>query len=340
MKKANSVEELIAGCPVNEVIGDNLIRAYSIINSPKYHSIVCSVSGGSDSDDMLDIVWKCDKDNKVVYVWFDTGLEYQATKEHLNYLEEKYGITIHPYKAIKPIPVSCKEYGEPFLSKRVSNFIHRLQLHDFQWEDEDFDTLYKKYPRCKSALEWWCNTKKSARMGISWNKWLKEFMMAYPPDFAISDRCCEYAKKKVGHNIVDKGIPGYDKFDLLIIGIRRSEGGARGAAYKSCFDEEVGGCDNYRPLFWYKDSDKKDYEMAYGVIHSKCYTEYGLKRTGCAGCPFGRDFEKELEIIKEHEPKLYVAVNNIFSNSYAYTRKYREFCKEMNEKQGEKNAGE
>lgn len=229
MKKANSIEELIADCPVNDVIGDNLIRAYSIINSPKYHSIVCSVSGGSDSDDMLDIVWRCDKDNKVVYVWFDTGLEYQATKEHLTYLEEKYGIEIYPYKAIKPIPLSCKEYGEPFLSKRASNFIHRLQLHDFQWEDEDFDTLYKKYPRCKSALEWWCNTKKSARMGISWNKWLKEFIMAYPPDFAISDRCCEYAKKKVGHNIVDKGIPGYDKFDLLIIGIRRSEGGEREA---------------------------------------------------------------------------------------------------------------
>ena len=36
---------------------------------------------------MLDIVWRCDKDNKVDYVWFDTGLEYQATKDHLKYLE-------------------------------------------------------------------------------------------------------------------------------------------------------------------------------------------------------------------------------------------------------------
>lgn len=65
---------------------------------------------------------------------------------------------------------------------------------------------------------------------------------------------------------------------------------------------------------------------------SKCYTEYGLKRTGCAGCPFGRDFEYELEVIQKYEPKLYKAVNNIFGDSYEYTRKYREFVKKMNKK--------
>ena len=50
----------------------------------------------------------------------------------------------------------------------------------------------------------------------------------------------------------------------------------------------------------------------------------------CAGCPFGRDFEFELEVIEKYEPKLYRAVNNIFGDSYAYTRKYREFCKLKN----------
>ena len=61
--------------------------------------------------------------------------------------------------------------------------------------------------------------------------------------------------------------------------------------------------------------------------NSRCYTEYGLKRTGCAGCPFGKDFEFELEVIQKYEPKLYKAVNNIFGDSYEYTRKYREFYK-------------
>ena len=324
--KAQSLDELLKTCPKNQIIGDNLVRAWSKINNPKYKKIVCSISGGSDSDVMLDIVWRCDKDNKVEYVWFDTGLEYQATKDHLKYLENKYGIKIIPYKAIKPIPSTCKQYGQPFLSKQVSEMIRRLQSHNFMFEDKSFEELYKEYPRCKSALEWWCNTKPSKAHNINQNKWLKEFLIENPPTFQISNVCCKYAKKDVAHKLLNEG--GYD---LQIVGIRKAEGGVRSTAYKSCFDENGNGYDNYRPLFWYKNSDKEDYKVAYCIEYSKCYTEYGLTRTGCAGCPFGRDFEFELEIMGKYEPKLFRAVNNIFGDSYEYTRKYREFYKEKEE---------
>lgn len=136
-----------------------------------------------------------------------------------------------------------------------------------------------------------------------------------------------YAKKNVSHKIIKE-----NNYDLSIVGLRKAEGGVRSTRYKGCFDENDDCCDTYRPLFWYKDQDKLDYENHYNVTHSKCYTEYGLKRTGCAGCPFGRDFEYELEVIKKYEPKLYKAVNNIFGKSYEYTRKYKQFCKEMKEK--------
>lgn len=246
LSKANSIEELLESCPKNQTIGDNLVRSWSKINSSKYKNILCSISGGSDSDVMLDIVWRCDKDNKVTYVWFDTGLEYQATKEHLKYLEEKYNIKIHPYKAIKPIPSSCKTYGQPFISKQVSEFIQRLQAHNFKWEDEDFDTLMKRYPKCKSALEWWCNAKgNGSSFNISRNKYLKEFMVANPPTFKISNKCCKYAKKDVMHKCISES-----DYDLDIYGVRKAEGGSRATAYKSCFDETDTGCDNYRPLFW------------------------------------------------------------------------------------------
>ena len=327
VQKANTIEELLQDCPVNSVIGDNLIRAWSKINNDKYKKIACAISGGSDSDVMLDIVWKCDKDNKVTYVWFDTGLEYQATKDHLKYLEQKYNIKIHSYRAIKPIPVSCKQYGQPFISKQVSDYISRLQKHNFKWEDKSFEELYEEYPRCKSALEWWCNRKKSDAFNIRRNKYLKEYMVKYPPQFNISSKCCLYAKKNVMHKLINEV-----NYDLNIIGVRKAEGGTRATAYKSCFDETVNGCDNYRPLFWYKNNDKDCYDAAYAIEHSRCYIEYGLKRTGCAGCPFGRDFEYELEVIEKYEPKLYDAVNNIFGDSYEYTRKYRQFCKEMKEK--------
>lgn len=317
-----TLDSLLENCPKNQIIGDNLIRAWSKINSPKYKKIVCSISGGSDSDVMLDICTRCDRDNKIEYVWFDTGLEYQATKDHLKFLEEKYNIEIKPYKAIKPIPLSCRNYGQPFLSKQVSEMIRRLQSHNFLFEDKTFEELYEEYPKCKSALEWWCNIKPSKAHNINQNKWLKEFLIENPPTFSISNVCCKYAKKDVAHKLLNNS-----KYDLQIVGIRKAEGGVRATAYKSCFDDKGDGYDNYRPLFWYRDSDKDEYDNAYEIVHSKCYTEYGLKRTGCAGCPFGRDFEFELEVIQKYEPRLYVAVNNIFGDSYAYTRKYREFCK-------------
>jgi len=72
---------------------------------------------------------------------------------------------------------------------------------------------------------------------------------------------------------------------------------------------------------------EEEYINRYGVQTSDCYTKYGMQRTGCAGCPFGSRFEEELEIIKIHEPKLCVAANNIFGQSYEYTRAYREFKK-------------
>lgn len=321
--------ELLSDVPKNQIIGDNLVRAWSKINSNKYKKIMCSVSCGSDSDVVVDICVMCDKDEKIIYVMFDTGLEYQATKDHKKYLEQKYGIEIIVLRAKKPIPICCKQYGQPFLSKQVSEYISRLQKHNFQWEDEDFDILLKRYPKCKVALKWWCNAwGDKSKFNIEYNKWLKEFMILNPPQFKISNKCCYYAKKLVAKHAKEE----FD-CDLSIVGVRKAEGGARSSAYKSCFSENDGKADEYRPLFWYKNSDKEEYDKHYGIVHSKCYTEYGLPRTGCAGCPFGRDFEQELEIIQKYEPKLYKAVNNIFRDSYEYTRKYRQFYKMKNDKE-------
>ena len=57
------------------------------------------------------------------YIWFDTGIEYQATKEHLTYLEDRYNIDITKERAKCPVPLSSKRYGVPFLSKYISEMI-------------------------------------------------------------------------------------------------------------------------------------------------------------------------------------------------------------------------
>jgi 3'-phosphoadenosine 5'-phosphosulfate sulfotransferase (PAPS reductase)/FAD synthetase len=289
---------------------------------------MCSISGGADSDCMLELIYSVDKYKKVDYIWFETGLAYQAEKEQLKYLEDKYGVEIKHYKAIKPIPLTCRTIGQPFISKRVSNEIARGQRYNFQWEDEPLDVLLEKYPKCKQFLRWWCNDWEggsSSNFNIDHNKGLKQFMIANPPWFKISDSCCHYAKKEVGLRCYKSG--GYD---LSLYGVRKAEGGTRATAYTNCFTDKTSkGTTEYRPLYWWKDSDKKEFEERFSIVHSKCYTEMGLPRTGCPACPYGRDFERELSILKQWEPQMYIAVNNIFKDSYEYTRMYREFQKNI-----------
>ena len=61
--------------PKNATVLDNFVKAYSVINRPQYKTIFCSISGGSDSDVMMDIIYMVDVNNKVTYVWLDKGLE-------------------------------------------------------------------------------------------------------------------------------------------------------------------------------------------------------------------------------------------------------------------------
>ena len=323
----SNIEEVIEQAPKNNEIIKSFLVADNKLKGCK--KAVCSISGGADSDIVLDLLTKIDSEHKITYVFFDTGLEYEATKKHLDKLKAKYGIEIYTAKAVKPIPVCCHEHGVPFLSKYVSERISRLQRHGFKWEDKPFTELLEMYPKCESSLKWWCNGfGEKSRFNISYNKWLKEFLIENPPSMPISNKCCHYAKKLVAANYKKQG--GYD---LDITGIRKSEGGIRSAAYKNCFtpakDNTI---DEFRPIFWYTTETKKEYDGFYGVEHSDCYEIWGLPRTGCAGCPYAKDFERELEAVMKNEPKMYKALIKVFGASYEYIRKYREFQKKMNGK--------
>lgn len=320
--------DLIEAGPDNLTIQDALGKCFQQIRS--HEKILVAVSGGSDSDIMMDLVIRCGGKDKTTFVFFNTGLEYEATKRQLSHLEEKYGVKIEKLPPIKPIPMCVRQYGVPFWSKQVSEYIYRLQKHSFQWEDEPYEVLIKRYPRCKSALMWWCNAHGLKNNGskstfdINYVPWLKEFMVANPPAFKISPKCCTYAKKEP----VNRYLCNHD-FDLNCSGVRKAEKGVRANAYSNCYTKTLCGPDQYRPVFWFSDVDKEAYDSHYGTTHSDCYKVWGMSRTGCAGCPFGKEFEQELELVRQYEPKFYKAMNNVFGDSYEYTRRYLEFRKAM-----------
>jgi len=294
-------------------------KAIVVLENDRARKICVSVSGGADSDLILDMVAKIRPDAK--FVWFNTGMEYEATKRHLKYLEDRYGITIHRINASMPVPLATKRLGYPFLAKRVSEYIGRLQRNNFDWSDRPLEELLSEFPNCKSALRWWCNGwGEGSSFNISRWKYLKEFLIENPPTFPISAGCCKGAKKDTAHNYQRE-----QKADLVITGERKAEGGSR-VGTSSCFTGSYDkGTAVFRPIFWLKDSDKEAYERSFGICHSDCYTVYGLRRTGCVGCPFGRNWEQELEVAKQYEPKLHKLCVNVFRPSYEYMRAYWKF---------------
>lgn len=331
IKPFKSFDDMMSDLPINERIFETFVKAWNIVNRRGFDTIFVSISGGSDSDIVMDIMYRVDVDKRCDYVYFDTGIEYEATKRHVDYLEEKYNVKIQRERAIKPIPTCCKEFGQPFVSKEVSQFVGALQNHGFKFEDKPYEKLIQQYPGAKSYVGWWCNIKQRGNdklYCIARNKWLKEFLIENPPWFKISGKCCDYAKKNVS-----KRFMGF--YDLKVMGIRKNEGGQRMTRYKSCFEEHKESY-LYMPLFFWKNDDKREYEEFFGLRHSDCYDVYGFVRTGCACCPFGgiREVNKELKKIKQYEPNLYIAVKNIFADSYKYMRMYEDFKQEMDRKYG------
>jgi 3'-phosphoadenosine 5'-phosphosulfate sulfotransferase (PAPS reductase)/FAD synthetase len=263
---------------------------------------------------------------ELIYVFFDTGLEFAATKRHLDELELKYSVTIERRRAKKTVAVACREYGVPFISKDVSNYLTRLQAHSFDWSDSAENATPEKYGRCKSALDWYFDRRSASTTGkpmfsIGRYNMLRDFVSANPPAFAVSDKCCYYAKKRVAYEFDKEYKP-----NLIVTGMRRAEGGRRAGSIKTCFSQgKDSEPDNYRPVWYWTDADKAIYKEWRGLLYSDCYEVWGMKRTGCVGCPCNSKAEQELEIIEQYEPQLVKAARGVFGASYDYKRQYAEY---------------
>lgn len=315
------------------------IIARRLLEHPK---AICSYSGGSDSDIMLHLVETTRKIfglQPVQYVFFNTGLEMEATKRHVKETEIKYGVEIKELRPKKTIVHAALEYGQPFVSKIMSAGIEGIQNKNIplsiadeyaQAEDKAAKRkeLKERYPKCESTINFLCccNSKGEPRpniqLVINSSKYMLDFIKQNPPEFKISNKCCNYCKKQVAHS-------AQKDFEMIITGERRDEGGMRsvprGDNTSLCFTENADGQYRLRPLFYVSDADKEWYKHYYGITYSDAYEVYGLKRTGCCGCPISSRATEDLEKIRPYEPQLVKAAWNIFGDSYRYRRKYNEY---------------
>ena len=324
----------------------------------QHPNAICSYSGGADSDILIDVIERARNIfglPPVKYVFFNTGLEMKATKDHVKATAEKYGVEIETVRPKTNIVMASRKYGIPFVSKIMSAGLSEWQKKDVplsvaqeydQAEDKEAKRaeLKERYPKCESVLNFLCccNSKGEPRpniqLVINSSKYMRDFIGEYPPDFKVSADCCTYCKKNVAHQI-QKG------FDMVITGERRDEGGMRSVPRKDntslCFTETSSGQYRLRPLYYVSDADKAWYKEYYGLRYSDAYEVYGLTRTGCCGCPISYKAIADLELIRPYEPNLVKAAWNIFGKSYEYRQKYNAYKAErMAREKAEKKKAE
>lgn len=318
---------------------------------------VCSYSGGSDSDLLIDLIENARKMlpslAPVKYVFFNTGLEMKATRDHVKATAEKYGVEIEEIRPKVNIVNAARLYGIPFVSKIMSGGLEEwqkkqvpLSIAEEYEEAEDKaakrQELRERYPKCESLINFLCccNTDGEPRpdiqLVINSSKYMRDFIGEYPPDFKISARCCDYCKKQVAHSV-------HKDYEMVITGERRDEGGMRSVPRKDntalCFTETADGKYRLRPLYYVSNDDKRWYKENYGLRYSDAYEVYGLKRTGCCGCPISYRAVEDLEMIGKYEPNITKAAWNIFGKSYLYRQKYNAYKAErMQQEEEERKA--
>lgn len=308
----------------------------------QHPNAICSYSGGSDSDIMLDLIERTRKTfglPPIKYAFFNTGLEMQATKDHVKATAEKYGVEIEERRPKVNIVQAARTYGIPFVSKIMSAGLNEwqkkqipLSIADEYEAAEDKPAkrqeLRERYPKCESVINFLCccnsagEPRPNIQLVINSSKYMRDFIAECPPDFEISAKCCDYCKKQIAHSV-------QKDYDMIITGERRDEGGVRSVPRKDntslCFTETSSGQFRLRPLYYVSDNDKAWYKDYYGIKYSDAYEVYGMTRTGCCGCPISYKAIDDLELIRPHEPNVVKAAWNIFGKSYLYRQQYNAY---------------
>lgn len=296
-----------------------IAKAWDVLD--RYARPMVAVSGGSDSDIVVDMISRLDDTRKVRYGWFNTGIELEASKRQLRYLEGRYGITIEPLPIVHPISYTVKHYGYPFLSKYVSYCIEGLQKHGYNFRpDSTYEQDLHDFHGCKDGLDWWHNQHARRIWNVSNHRFLRDFLSTYPPTLPISAKCCHYTKKLPATRLQARG-----EIDLAIIGLRKFEGGVR-LGLKQCLTYSARAGSKFLPILYFSNADKETYTRIYGLKNSEVYTVYGFQRTGCSGCPYNPRMIEDREILREYEPGIVKAADNIFAPVYEYTKLYMRYC--------------
>lgn len=216
--------------------------------------------------------------NQIPRVFADTGIEYNEIRKFVKALQEN-DERIILLKPSLPIKETLKKYGYPFCSKQ----------HGATWQ------IYKKNgfnsKTVKAYYEHTFNFHSNQCPDVLKYQFSESF-----DSLNISDKCCDYLKKKP--------MEQYQKDTgrkIAVVGIMAAEGGRRASAV--CLAFQGNKLKQFHPLAPISQEWEQWFIEKYNIPLCKLYyPPYNFKRTGCKGCPFNLYLQKDLETMQTYFP--------------------------------------
>lgn len=257
---------------------DRIQKIKNVISKYGIENFYISFSGGKDSVVLSNLVDLALPNNEIPRVYADTGIELNAIKDFVMSLKEKDN-RIQIIKPAKNIKATLEEFGYPFKSKQHSSIV----------------ATYQNSGMCKTVERYVNPSEERKRFGCP--QCLKyQFDENSGFDLKVSNKCCDKLKKEPIRKWQKENNKPYG-----IVGIMKDEGGARMNAHCLAFKGDK--LHNFQPLVVVT-KDWEDWFIAkHNIRLCKIYYEpYNFKRSGCKGCAFNIELQKDLDILEKYFP--------------------------------------
>lgn len=243
------------------------------------HKAYISFSGGKDSTVLSALVDLALPNNQIPRVYINTGIDYRAIVDFVKEYGErdKRLQIVRPSQNIKQI---LETYGYPFKSKEHSQKV----------------ALFQRSGLGKTVLNYLGKGTKESFLCPDKLKY------NFTADFKlkVSDKCCYKLKKEPAQKWSNENCR-----PITITGIRQDEGGLR-QSVKSCaifYDDNCKELHKFHPLLVVNDDWINEFIKVYKIELCKLYySPYNFKRTGCCGCPFNTELQRQLDVLADLLP--------------------------------------
>lgn len=255
---------------------DRIQKIQQIVGQYGEENFCISFSGGKDSTVLSALVDMAIPKNTIPRVYANTGIEYRLILEFVEREREREHlwelVILKPSVPVKP---TLEKEGYPFKSKE-----HSALVASYQNGNKDGKWVTRYLTRI-------------GRYGCP-----KKLLYQFSDDckLRISDKCCLRMKEAPVHKWQNENNKPFS-----IVGIMQDEGGRRSSA--KCLAFKGKNKMNFQPLVPVTKEWENWFIEQYKIDICDIYKPpYNFERTGCKGCPFNIELQKNLDTLEKFFP--------------------------------------